>query len=361
MARSGGRPGPVAARGRGRPRGLWLRTRRATAIGMDKTLFKRACGSLGLPIPPWLEVHALDRARGPGGLPGPWQVRGVPAILPGHQAGAPRFEHLWYYQIVHRPDEPPAWEHAVAERCCASMLPLAEPYLEHPRELEGERRRQRSPRPRAIRAGSTCPDASSTTTSRSTNPALRALMADLAPSLAEETRDGFAGEAFPAIGWSGFARARLPAGVCGCACRRINTIPGFSAISLFPRCAAREGGLGFAGRAASASSSLALVERAAGRPKTDPRGCCPDRSASAGTWRRRLRPAGWQRADRSGPRRPAPWASSRSVPLRTRRPRIGCSRWTARPSRIHGAVHRRAGRARCHGPAGRPPGQHLRI
>ena len=37
----------------------------ASAIGMDKTLFKRVCGTLELPLLPWAEVRALEHAADP--------------------------------------------------------------------------------------------------------------------------------------------------------------------------------------------------------------------------------------------------------------------------------------------------------
>ena len=40
----------------------------ASAVGMDKTLFKRVCGSLELPVLPWVEVRAAELASDPASV-----------------------------------------------------------------------------------------------------------------------------------------------------------------------------------------------------------------------------------------------------------------------------------------------------
>src|SRR4029453_6370302 len=42
----------------------------ASAIGMDKAIFKRLCRGIGLPVVDWREVRASGGSAGRGGVPG---------------------------------------------------------------------------------------------------------------------------------------------------------------------------------------------------------------------------------------------------------------------------------------------------
>jgi D-alanine-D-alanine ligase len=209
----------------------------ASAVGMDKTLFKRICTALDLPVLPWVEIQARDWADRPAtvlarlgaftaGLPDPRLVV-KPARL-GSSIGI---------SIVQRPDEPPELETAIGEALRFGDLVLAEPYLDHPRELEVAVMGDMAADLEVYGPGEVLPgrefydyvakyrsDASSSD-----------LSPDLDAGFAAETRR-IAGAAFLAIGCSGFARADFLLSRDGrLFVSEINTIPGFTPISLFPR------------------------------------------------------------------------------------------------------------------------------
>jgi D-alanine-D-alanine ligase len=237
----------------------------ASAIGMSKHLFKRLCGAMELPVLPWVEVRADAWARDQRSvvseleafaqeLPDPRLVV-KPASL-GSSIGI---------TIVHRPDEPPALEQAVADALRYDDLALAEPYLDHPRELEAAVLGNSREDLEVFGPGEIVPgrefydyiakyrDSGSRTT---TTPALdEALRADIRRISAE---------VFLAIGAAGFARVDFLLGQDDfLVVSEINTVPGFTPISLFPMLCA-EGGYDF-GDVCERIVALAL-EDAALRP-----------------------------------------------------------------------------------------------
>jgi len=237
----------------------------ASAIGMDKTLFKRACGSMELPVLPWVEVRALDWARDQVGCVA--ELGAFAASLPDPRLviKPARLGSSIGITIVHRPDEPPELEHAVADALRYDDLLLAEPYLDHPRELEasvvGNSRHDLAVYgPGEILPGREFYDYVAKYRSGESR---TILAADLDPPVREDVRR-IAGEVFLATGCSGFARVDFLLGPDDLLfVSEINTIPGFTPISLFPRLCA-EGGMDF-GDACERIVTLA-VERAAGRP-----------------------------------------------------------------------------------------------
>ena len=103
---------------------------------MDKTLFKRICGSLELPVLPWLEVRSAELAAAPEatlaalmvfaeGLPDPRLI-----CKPARQGSSIGIT------IVHHPQDRGEMQAALAEALRYDDLALMEPYLDHPRELE---------------------------------------------------------------------------------------------------------------------------------------------------------------------------------------------------------------------------------
>jgi D-alanine-D-alanine ligase len=237
----------------------------ASAIGMDKTLFKRACGTLELPVLPWVEVRAGDWAR---------DRRAATATLEAFAASLPdprlvikpaRLGSSIGISIVHRPDEPPELERAVEAAFQYDDLLLAEPYLDHPRELEASvvgnsRHDLQVFGPGEILPGREFYDYVAKYQSGASRTIERA---DLDPGMREDVRR-IAGEVYLATGCSGFARVDFLLGPLDLLfVSEINTIPGFTPISLFPRLCA-EGGYDFAG-ICERIVELAL-ERAAERP-----------------------------------------------------------------------------------------------
>jgi D-alanine-D-alanine ligase len=237
----------------------------ASAIGMDKTLFKRICGAMELPVLPWVEIrapeHAADRAgverelvAFADGLPDPRLIV-KPARL-GSSIGV---------GIVHRPHEAAELRAAVEEALRFDDLALAEPYLEHPRELEvsvlGNTRADTAAYgPGEIQPGREFYDYVAKYRSSESRTLARP---DLDDELRQDARTA-AIESYLAIGASGFARVDfLLSRDEVLFVSEINTIPGFTPISLFPVLCA-EGGYDFAGTC-ERIVELAL-ERAAFRP-----------------------------------------------------------------------------------------------
>jgi D-alanine-D-alanine ligase len=236
----------------------------ASAVGMDKTLFKRLCGSLELPVLPWLEVRAPERSR---------EVERV-----AHEAAAfassladprlvckpARLGSSIGISIVHHPEDQARLLDALDEALRYDDLVLLEPYLDHPRELEtsvlgNSRADVTAYGPGEVRPGREFYDyvakyhsADSVTLER----------AELDAALAGDIRAA-AIEVFLAIGACGYARVDMLLSADGIPyISEINTIPGFTPISLFPRMTAL-GGLDFA---ATCERIVALaLERAADR------------------------------------------------------------------------------------------------
>jgi D-alanine-D-alanine ligase len=237
----------------------------ASAVGMDKALFKRACGSLELPVLPCVEIRALDWDRDRSGVLA--ELEGFAASLPDPRLVV-KPAHLGSsigVTIVHRPAEPPALEFAITDALKLDELVLAEPYLDHPRELEvsvlGNSRHDLEVfGPGEILPGREFYDYVAKYRSSESRVLDRA---DLDPVLAEDCRR-IAGEVFLSLGCSGFARVDFLLGADELlVVSEINTIPGFTPISLFPRLA-MTGGRDF-GEVCGRIVELA-VERAALRP-----------------------------------------------------------------------------------------------
>ena len=217
----------------------------ASALGMDKALFKRVAQALDMPVVPWVEVSAGEFRTDPkavqervaafaGGLPdGRTIVK--PARL-GSSIGI---------SIVHAPDDPEYLGGALAEAFAYGDLALVEAYIDHPRELEmsvvgNSTRDLQTFGPGEIFPGREFYDyaakyasgVSRTTDQPAIDAALRARLHDLA------------GRAFLAIGGSGFARVDFLLAGDELYLNEINTIPGFTPISLFP-VLCRQGGYDF--------------------------------------------------------------------------------------------------------------------
>jgi D-alanine-D-alanine ligase len=220
----------------------------ASAVGMDKTLFKRICTAIDLPVLPWVEVRGQD-----------WD-QDQPAVLERLESFArelpdprlvikpARLGSSIGISIVHDPMEPPELETAVAAALRFDDLVLAEPYLDHPRELEvavvGDRAADLEVfGPGEVRSDREFYDfvAKYRSAASRSDP-----MPDVDEAVAGEVRR-IAGAAFLAIGASGFARVDFLLTRDGrLFASEINTIPGFTPISLFPVLCAR-GGYDFGG------------------------------------------------------------------------------------------------------------------
>ena len=207
----------------------------ASALGMDKALFKRLARGLGLPVVEWREVTAIR-----------WQTDrdGVLAELDAFAAAGPdarlmikpaRLGSSVGMAIAHvRAERAPALDEAFR----FDTLVLAEEYLPRPRELEvailgneGQALEQYGPgevipgHEFYDYAAKYTPGLSETAARAELEPVQRALVLKLA-------RD-----AYRAIGAEGFARVDFLVSGERVFISEINTIPGFTPISLFPRMA----------------------------------------------------------------------------------------------------------------------------
>jgi len=219
----------------------------ASAVGMDKVLFKRVVGTLELPVLPWAEVRApelaADRASVLEGLRQFASGFADPRLI----VKPARLGSSIGITIVHEVAGAHL-ETALEEALRYDDLVLLEPYLDHPRELEtavlgNSRLDAVAFGPGEVTPGNEFYDyqakyhsAASTVTEQ----------AQLDPELLESIRAA-AVEVFLVIGGSGFARVDMLLSDDGIPyISEINTLPGFTPISLFPRMTAL-GGYDFAG------------------------------------------------------------------------------------------------------------------
>jgi D-alanine-D-alanine ligase len=219
----------------------------ASAVGMDKALFKRIAAAIGIPVVPWLDVTADDWRRDPhevlrriaefAARDGGGRVIVKPVRL-GSSVGI---------SIVHHPDDAEYTGGALNEAFAYGDAVLVEAYLDHPRELEmsvigNSGRDIQTFGPGEIFPGHEFYDYSAkyasgvsrTTDQPVVDPNLRARL------------HGYAGHSYLAIGAAGFARVDFLLDGEQLYLNEINTIPGFTPISLFP-VLCRQGGYDFAG------------------------------------------------------------------------------------------------------------------
>jgi D-alanine-D-alanine ligase len=232
----------------------------ASVVGMDKTLFKRVVGTLELPVLAWAEVHAAEPEqvleglrRFASGFADPRLIV-KPARL-GSSIGITIVHDVSGAELVG----------ALEEALRYDDLVLLEPYLDHPRELEtavmgNSRLDALAYGPGEIKPGAEFYDYQAKYHSEQSRVTPQA---DLDPELTESIRAA-AVEVFLVIGGTGFARVDMLLSSDGIPyISEINTLPGFTPISLFPRMTA-SGGYDFAGTC-ERIVELAL-ERAASRP-----------------------------------------------------------------------------------------------
>jgi D-alanine-D-alanine ligase len=236
----------------------------ASAVGMDKALFKRVAAALGIPVVPWIDVGAHE-----------WQsdATGVQRRIVEFTDGLPdrramvkpvRLGSSVGISIVHHPEDPEYTGGALSEALAYGDAALVEAYLDHPRELEmsvvgNSPAELETFGPGEIFPGHEFYDYSAkyeTGVSRTTDQ----------PQISEALRTrihDYAARAYLAIGASGFARVDFLLAGDELYLNEINTIPGFTPISLFP-VLCRQGGYDF-GAICERIVELAL-ERAASQP-----------------------------------------------------------------------------------------------
>ncbi len=209
----------------------------ASAIGMDKTLAKRIWAAAELPVLPWLEVTAHDWRERQREVVADIEAFAAELIEPRVVVKPARLGSSIGISIVRRADEPPELERAMDLALRFDDLVLVEPALDHPRELEvavigNGRAALEVFGPGEIVPGREFYDFTAKYRSDASRSILRP---DLEPQLAADLRR-VAAESYLAIGASDFARVDFLLDADGTAwLSEINTIPGFTPISLFPQ------------------------------------------------------------------------------------------------------------------------------
>ena len=211
----------------------------ASALGMDKTLFKRLVRGLGLPVVDWREVPARRWADDPAGV-----LLELEAFAAG--TGDPRLifkpARLGSSVGMTLAHDPAERAGALATAFEHDSLALAERYVPNARELEvavlgNDPARLELYGPGEVLSGHEfydyaakySPGVSETSPSAEVDPRQRATILKIA-------RD-----AYRAIGAEGFARLDFLVEGDTAWLSEINTIPGFTPISLFPAMAAAGG------------------------------------------------------------------------------------------------------------------------
>ena len=215
----------------------------ASAIGMDKALFKRLVRGLGLPVVDWREVSARRWLADPAGVVAELEAFAAGTGDPRLIVKPARLGSSVGMTIAHDPGERAgALEAAFAH----DALALVERYVPHARELEvavlgNDPGRLELYGPGEILSGHEFYDYAAKYT---------AGLSRTSPSAELEPRQRatilkIARDAYRAVGAEGFARLDFLVEGDSVYLSEINTIPGFTPISLFPAMAAA-GGYDFA-------------------------------------------------------------------------------------------------------------------
>ncbi len=214
----------------------------ASAIGMDKALFKRMCRGIGLPVVEWREVRANrwneDRQAVLGELEAFASGAGEPRLI----VKPARLGSSVGMTLAHGPEERAA---ALDEAFRSDTLAVVEPFLAGARDLEVSVIGNNPARlelfgPGEIVSGHEFYDYQAKYTPGLSETSTRAEVSERDRA----TMQKIARDAYRAIGAEGFARIDFLVAGGAIYLSEINTIPGFTPISLFPTMPA-EGGYSF--------------------------------------------------------------------------------------------------------------------
>jgi D-alanine-D-alanine ligase len=214
----------------------------ASAIGMDKTIFKRLCRGIGLPVVDWREVHASRWTNDPAAVRAELTAFTADTGDPRLMVKPARLGSSVGITLVHDPSELDAALEAAFRH---DTLALVETYLPGARDLEvsvigngpGDLELYG---PGEIISGHEFYDYAAKYTAGLSETSTRAEVTDRQ----RMTMQKIARDAYRAMGAEGFARVDFLLAGDTIVLSEINTIPGFTPISLFPTMPA-EGGYTF--------------------------------------------------------------------------------------------------------------------
>ncbi len=214
----------------------------ASALGMDKALFKRMCRGLGLPIIDWREVRSARWSEEPAAVRAELEAfvatRGDRRLM----VKPARLGSSIGMTLVHEPDELPG---ALDTAFRFDTVALVETYLPGARDLEvaiigNDGAPLELYGPGEIVSGHEFYDYAAKYTPGLSETSLSAEVAPIQRALLHK----LARDCYRAIGCEGFARVDFLVAGEQVFISEINTIPGFTPISLFPTLPA-EGGYTF--------------------------------------------------------------------------------------------------------------------
>ena len=215
----------------------------ASALGMDKALFKRMCRGLGLPVVDWREIRRDRWARDRDGVLGELRAAASGRPDPRSMVKPARLGSSVGMTLVHELGELPG---ALDEAFRYDDLALVEAYLAGARDLEvsvigNDPARLEIYGPGEIVSGHEFYDYAAKYTPGLSETSTRAEVTDDQRA----TLHKLARDVYRAIGAEGFARIDFLVAGERIVVSEVNTIPGFTPISLFPTMPA-EGGYTFA-------------------------------------------------------------------------------------------------------------------
>ena len=204
----------------------------ASALGMDKALFKRMCRGLGLPVADWREVRAARWAADRSGVRREMTAFAAGAADPRLMVKPARLGSSVGMTLVHDASElAPALDLAFR----FDTLALVESYLPDARDLEvaiigNDHARLEVYGPGEIVSGNEFYDYAAKYTPGLSESSTSAAVSDVERAVLHKlSRD-----VYRAIGAEGFARVDFLLAGERIVVSEINTIPGFTPISLFP-------------------------------------------------------------------------------------------------------------------------------
>lgn len=211
----------------------------ASAIGMDKTIFKRISRGIGLPVVDWREIHATRWASDPAAVRAELAAFVSATGDPRLMVKPARLGSSVGITIVHDPSEIDA---ALETAFRHDTLALAETYIPGARDIEvaiigdgpGD---LETYGPGEIVSGHEFYDYAAKYTAGLSETSTRAEVTDRQRAILHK----IARDAFRAIGGEGFARVDFLLAGETILLSEINTIPGFTPISLFPTMPAERG------------------------------------------------------------------------------------------------------------------------